>query len=64
MKKMTYTTIENHRAVRKTVCFLSAFYMPGDGVKALVVGEDNKTHEVNPADLSLPVDEYNKIFAE
>lgn len=64
MKKMLWSTIENHRAVKKIICFLSAFYQPGDGVRALIVGEDNRVHEVNPADLSLSVDEYNKIFAE
>ena len=64
MKKMLWSTIENHRAVKKIVCFLSAFYQPGYGVRALIVGEDNRVHEVNPADLSLSVDEYNKIFAE
>jgi len=61
---MLWSTIENHRAVKKTVCFLSAFYKLGDGIRALVVGEDNRVHEVNPVDLSLPVNEYNKIFAE
>lgn len=64
MKKMIWTTYEGKNIVKKTVCFLSAFYRPGDGVKALVVKEDNEVHEVDPNDLSLPVDEYNKIFAE
>ena len=64
MKKMLLSTIENHRAVKKLVCFLSAFYQLGDGIRAIVVREDNRVHEVNPADLSLPVDGYNKIFAE
>ena len=44
--------------------FLSTFYMNYDGVRALVVTEDNQVHEVNPYDLSLPTAEYNKIFTE
>ena len=61
---MIWTTYENQKIAKKIVYFLSAFYMPGDGVRALVVTEDNQVHEVNPYDLSLPTAEYNKIFAE
>lgn len=62
--KMIWTTYENQKIAKKTVYFLSAFFMPCEGVRALIVTEDNQVHEVNPYDLSLSTTEYNKIFAE
>lgn len=62
--KMIWTTYENQKIAKKIVYFLSAFFMPCEGARALVVTEDNQVHEVNPYDLSLPTTEYNKIFAE
>lgn len=62
--KMIWTTYENKEIVKKIVYFLSTFYTNCDGVRALVVTEDNQVHEVNPYDLSLPTAEYNKIFTE
>ena len=60
---MSWKTFENGQCIERKVYFLSAFYRPGDGIKALVIGEDNMVHEIDPNDLSLPVSEYNKIFA-
>lgn len=64
MKKMIWTTYEGENIVKKTVLFVSAFYRPGDGVQALIITDDNIMHETSPWNLSLPINEYNKIFAE
>lgn len=62
--KMIWTTYENQAIVKKDVYFLSAFFMPCEGVRAIVVTEDNQVHEVNPYDLTLSTAEYNKIFTK
>ena len=64
MKKMIWTTYEGENIVKKTVFFVSAYYRPGDGVKALVITDDNAMREIPPWTLSLPTDTFNKIFSE
>ena len=64
MKKMILTTYENQTSVKKDVYFLSVFYRPGEGVRALVINDNNQVQEVNPYALSLSITEYNKIFTE
>ena len=61
---MIWTKIKNVEFIKSTVCLLSAYYKDGIGPKALVIAEDNCVHIADPFDLSLPTDEYNKIFAE
>ena len=61
---MILTKYENQTLVKKDVYFLSAFYRPGEGARALVINNDNTAQEVDPYTLSLPTAEYNKIFAE
>lgn len=62
--KMILTTYKNQKIAKKIVYFISAFFIPCEGVRALVVTEDNELHEVDPYALSLPTAEYNKIFTE
>lgn len=64
MKKMILTKYENQTLVKKDVYFLSAFFMPCEGVRALVINDNNQVQEVDPYSLSLPTTEYNKIFTE
>ena len=64
MKRMIYTHFNGNDIVNEVVYFMSAYYRPGDGVKAIVICDDNVVHEISIDKLSLPTDEYNKIFAE
>lgn len=64
MKRMIWIKYENNDLVKKDVYFLSAYYKDGIGARALVICKDNRVHEVDPYDLSLPTTEYNKVFAE
>ena len=61
---MIYTHFDSEKIVNEIVYFMSAYYKPGDGVKAIVICDDNVVHEISIDKLSLPTDEYNKIFAE
>ena len=59
---MIQTIYKNNNVIKQQVYFMSAFYRPGEGVKALVIKDDNRVHEIDPLCLSLPADKYNKIF--
>lgn len=64
MVKMVYKHWVEGRAFEIPVVLLAAYYRPGDGPKALVIGTDNNVYDVSPYDLKLAPKEYNKAFAE
>lgn len=64
MNKMTYIYWEAGKAFEVPVLLLAAYFKPGDGPRALVIGADNRVFAVSPNDLKLSTKEYNKAFAE
>ena len=63
MKKMIWTKYDDEYTPHtEVVCFLSIAFIPNKGPRAYVVGKDNAVFTVDPYDLSLPADEYNRIF--
>lgn len=64
MNKMTYTHYVEGKAFEVPVLLLAAYYRPGDGPRALVIGADNIVFEASPNDLKLGTKEYNRAFSE